>query len=212
MYECKSEFGNAEEICKVKKTFPWRALLLSVSRLLVCLFSFVYGSSTLVLKADGSLGTKQLVKNKYKYLKYSHNSITVPVLSLSLLNDPTHCSVAALSSFSLLVAVVLSYKRTSKPQNASGEGKIKNETPKIMDFLIFILTSLELIFSATDMINNTSEALNHAHLLINYVSIYEGLAFLMTTSIITGFQIYFWFGGLDFVNNFLLKEEKQSED
>lgn len=212
MYECRSVFENEEEICKSEprkmvEAFPWRALLLSLSRLLVCLVSFIYGSSRLVLRADGSLTTKHIVKNKYKYLKYSHSSDTVSVLSLSLQNDPILCCVAALSAFSLLVAIALSYTRTLKPQNDLGGEKNKN----FLDFLIFTLTTLELILSATDMINNIPEALNHAHLLINYVSIYEGLSFLMTASIVSGFQIFFWFGGLDFLNKFLLLKKSKIE-
>lgn len=213
MYECKSGFDNEEDIfksepSKMTDAFPWRALLLSLSRLLVCLVSFVNGSSRLVLRADGSLTTKHIVKNKYKYLKYSHSSNTVSVLSLSLLSDPILCSVAALSAFSLLVAIALSYARTSKSQNCSKEEKNKT----FLDFFIFTLITLELIFSATDMINNIPEAMNHAHLLINYVSIYEGLSFLMTASTVSGFQIFFWFGGLDFLNNSLLHQKIKIEE
>lgn len=213
MYECKSGFDNEEDIfesepSKMTDAFPWRALLLSLSRLLVCLVSFVNGSSRLVLRADGSLTTKHIVKNKYKYLKYSHSSNTVSVLSLSLLSDPILCSVAALSAFSLLVAIALSYARTSKSQNCSKEEKNKT----FLDFFIFTLITLELIFSATDMINNIPEAMNHAHLLINYVSIYEGLSFLMTASTVSGFQIFFWFGGLDFLNNSLLHQKIRIEE
>lgn len=213
MYECKSGFDNEEDIfksepSKMMDAFPWRALLLSLSRLLVCLVSFVNGSSRLVLRADGSLTTKHIVKNKYKYLKYSHSSNTVSVLSLSLLSDPILCCVAALSAFSLLVAIALSYTRISKSQNNSKEEKNKT----FMDFVIFTLITLELIFSATDMINNIPEAMNHAHLLINYVSIYEGLSFLMTASTVSGFQIFFWFGGFDFLNNFLLHQKIKIEE
>lgn len=213
MYECKSGFDNEEDIfksepSKMMDAFPWRALLLSLSRLLVCLVSFMNGSSRLVLRADGSLTTKHIVKNKYKYLKYSHSSNTVSVLSLSLLSDPILCCVAALSAFSLLVAIALSYARTSKSQNYSKEEKNKT----FLDFFIFTLITLELIFSATDMINNIPEAMNHAHLLINYVSIYEGLSFLMTASTVSGFQIFFWFGGLDFLNNFLLNQKIKIEE
>lgn len=213
MYECKSGFDNEEDIfksepSKMMDAFPWRALLLSLSRLLVCLVSFVNGSSQLVLRADGSLTTKHIVKYKYKYLKYSHSSNTVSVLSLSLLSDPILCSVAALSAFSLLVAIALSYARTSKSQNCSKEEKNKT----FLDFFIFTLITLELIFSATDMINNIPEAMNHAHLLINYVSIYEGLSFLMTASTVSGFQIFFWFGGLDFLNNSLLHQKIKIEE
>lgn len=213
MYECKSGFDNEEDIfksepSKMMDAFPWRALLLSLSRLLVCLVSFLNGSSRLVLRADGSLTTKHIVKNKYKYLKYSHSSNTVSVLSLSLLSDPILCCVAALSAFSLLVAIALSYARTSKSQNNSKEEKNKT----FLDFFIFTLITLELIFSATDMINNIPEAMNHAHLLINYVSIYEGLSFLMTASTVSGFQIFFWFGGFDFLNNFLLHQKIKIEE
>lgn len=213
MYECKSGFDNEEDIfksepSKMMDAFPWRALLLSLSRLLVCLVSFVNGSSRLVLRADGSLTTKHIVKNKYKYLKYSHSSNTVSVLSLSLLSDPILCCVAALSAFSLLVAIALSYARTSKSQNNSKDEKNKT----FLDFFIFTLITLELIFSATDMINNIPEAMNHAHLLINYVSIYEGLSFLMTASTVSGFQIFFWFGGFDFLNNFLLHQKIKIEE
>lgn len=213
MYECKSGFDNEEDIfksepSKMMDAFPWRALLLSLSRLLVCLVSFVNGSSRLVLRADGSLTTKHIVKNKYKYLKYSHSSNTVSVLSLSLLSDPILCCVAALSAFSLLVAIALSYARTSKSQNCSKEERNKT----FLDFFIFTLITLELIFSATDMINNIPEAMNHAHLLINYVSIYEGLSFLMTASTVSGFQIFFWFGGLDFLNNSLLHQKIKIEE
>lgn len=213
MYECKSCFDNEEDIfksepSKMMDAFPWRALLLSLSRLLVCLVSFVNGSSRLVLRADGSLTTKHIVKNKYKYLKYSHSSNTVSVLSLSLLSDPILCCVAALSAFSLLVAIALSYARTSKSENNSKEEKNKT----FLDFFIFTLITLELIFSATDMINNIPEAMNHAHLLINYVSIYEGLSFLMTASTVSGFQIFFWFGGFDFLNNFLLNQKIKIEE
>lgn len=213
MYECKSGFDNEEDIfksepSKMMDAFPWRALLLSLSRLLVCLVSFVNGSSRLVLRADGSLTTKHIVKDKYKYLKYSHSPNTVSVLSLSLLSDPILCCVAALSAFSLLVAIALSYTRTIKSQNCSKEEKNKT----FLDFFIFTLIILELIFSATDMINNIPEAMNHAHLLINYVSIYEGLSFLMTASTVSGFQIFFWFGGLDFLNNSLLHQKIKIEE
>lgn len=208
MYECKSGFDNEEEIFKSEPSkminaFPWRALLLSLSRLLVCLVSLVNGSSQFLLRADGSLTTKHIVKNKYKYLKYSHSSNTVSVLSLSLLSDPILCCVTALSAFNLLVAIALSYGRTSKSQNNSKEEKNKT----FLDFFIFILITVELIFSATDMIKNISETMNHAHLLNDYVSIYEGLSFLLTASIVSGFQIFFWFGGLDFLNNFLLHQK-----
>uniref|UniRef100_A0A1B6K1V0 Uncharacterized protein n=1 Tax=Homalodisca liturata TaxID=320908 RepID=A0A1B6K1V0_9HEMI len=188
----------------VWRKFPWRAFLLGLLRLVVSVMCLWHGSSQMEMRRDGTVTTKRTVSRRYKYLKYSHSSVIVPVLKLSLVGTPELTLVSAASSLGLLVAIVLNHVRKLRGYQTLIKGEADWRSFQRSLFLAtVVLTMLELLFTVTDMVANISETLYHAHLLLTKVGLAESATFLTLAANLNGILLYLWFGGLRFKNELI---------
>uniref|UniRef100_A0A1B6ERL6 Uncharacterized protein n=1 Tax=Cuerna arida TaxID=1464854 RepID=A0A1B6ERL6_9HEMI len=183
----------------VWRKFPWRAFLLGLLRLVVSVMCLWYGSSQMEMRGDGTVTTKRTVKRRYKYLKYSHSSVIVPVLKLSLVGTPELNLISAASSLGLLVAIVLNLMSRLRNYQRPVKGEADQRSSQSRLFLATVaLTMIELLFTATDMVANISLTLYHTHLLLTKVGLSESATFLTLATSLNGILLYLWFGGLHF--------------